>query len=217
MAKPKCAGKSRQTGLPCKRGPTAGSRYCKFHGGRIPKGADSPRYKHGRYSRHLPSNLAQKYGEALADPDLMELRDEVALLHTRLCQLIESGESLPLWDKTAEAYADLRQAMVDKDDVAIAAGLSLLENYLRRGKADSMRWREIYQTVNNVTRIKEREHKRAVALQQMMTLEQFMLIIGKIADIARKTITNKDDLKQFTQELDGTWSGVTRAENTSNH
>ncbi len=43
---PRCGAHARTTGKPCKKAAMANGR-CRNHGGRSPKGKDSPRYKHG--------------------------------------------------------------------------------------------------------------------------------------------------------------------------
>ena len=57
---------------------------CKLHGGKSLAGAAHPNFKTGRYSKYLPKHLAKAYDEIKADPKLLQLDDDVALLEARL-------------------------------------------------------------------------------------------------------------------------------------
>ena len=57
---------------------------------------EAPRFETGRYSKYLPTRLAGRYEEARADPELLALRDDIALLDTRVAQTVaalDTGES----------------------------------------------------------------------------------------------------------------------------
>jgi hypothetical protein len=51
-----------------------------MHGGKTPKGPDSPHWKHGRDASEKPPTLAEQHAMALADPELMRYRHDAALL-----------------------------------------------------------------------------------------------------------------------------------------
>ena len=78
-----CGAKTRSA-TPCQRPPVAGRERCRLHGGATPIGAASPHFRTGRHSKYLPARLAGRYAEALADEKLLELRDDVALIHARI-------------------------------------------------------------------------------------------------------------------------------------
>jgi hypothetical protein len=89
-----CGAKTR-SGEPCKRPPVAGRTRCRQHGGASLAGVCSPRFKHGRRSRylkHLTGSLAAGYRAALADPRLLELTEDVALVTARIGELLAKGK-----------------------------------------------------------------------------------------------------------------------------
>jgi len=61
---------------------------CLAHGGTTPRGAASPHFKIGRYSRSLPGHLVAAYEEALSDPRLLSLRDDIALTDAMLMETL---------------------------------------------------------------------------------------------------------------------------------
>jgi hypothetical protein len=65
-----------------------GRTVCLAHGGKTPRGATSPHFKTGRYSRSLPGHLVAAYEQALQDPTLMSLRDEIALTDAMISELL---------------------------------------------------------------------------------------------------------------------------------
>jgi len=90
-----CTARSKRSGQQCQKGATPGRIVCHMHGGKTPAGAASPQFKTGRYSKQLPVRLAARYQEAQADAELISLHDDVALLDTRLSELLEHLDTDP--------------------------------------------------------------------------------------------------------------------------
>lgn len=72
-----------------------GEGRCYRHFGNQPRGKDSPHYKHGERVRNRYANLDPKLAEdfhrMVGDPELHELRDEIALTRVRIGQLLADG------------------------------------------------------------------------------------------------------------------------------
>ena len=76
---------------------------------KAPRGAASPHFKTGRYSRSLPGHLVDAYEQALHDPTLMSLRDELALTDTMLCEtLSQITEDMP-WANKSKLFGQIRR------------------------------------------------------------------------------------------------------------
>lgn len=177
-----------------------------MHGGRLPVGGAHPGFKTGAHSKYLPTGLATKYAESLGDAELLELRADVALLQARLFQLLEANESLPLLQQAQAAFTDLERALLKQDAPRTTQALKELKLLLQRGVADHHRWREIYEVLEGMGRTKEREHKRLVAMQQMISAEQFGTFILVITDAAKRTIKDPQSLSAFADELAKLWN-----------
>src|SRR5690606_14036435 len=76
-----CKAKSKRSGVRCKKDAVIGGEVCHIHGGKTPKGVDSPQYIHGRYSKTLPQQIRAKIETDASDPlDLLpELQVQRAL------------------------------------------------------------------------------------------------------------------------------------------
>ena len=84
-----------RAGTPCQRAPRPNER-CSKHGGKSLAGIASPRFTSGRSSVVLPTRLAARYHEAHADPQLLAIWDDVALVDARIADVlgrVDSGES----------------------------------------------------------------------------------------------------------------------------
>ncbi len=196
--------KIKRIGERCKAPAITGRTKCRVHGGKTHvAGPTHPSWKHGNRSKYIPTRLAEKYAESLSDPHLTEYRQDIGLLEARLYELLQTGESLPLWDKTQDAYRELRAEMASGNQAGIAYALSSLESLINRGMADALRWAEVYRVTEQIGKTKEREHKRMVQAQQMVSAEQLLAMFAQIADAAKRTFTNKEELRSFAQTLNG--------------
>jgi len=90
---------------------------CHMHGGKTPGGYGSPNLRHGRYSKYLPAQLANQYQTAQADVNLLELRDEIALLDVRIGQVVSelgelsegAGDEVKKWDEIGKLMEQRRK------------------------------------------------------------------------------------------------------------
>jgi hypothetical protein len=115
----KCDAKT-QSGGRCRRAPMPNGR-CYKHGGATPVGPASPHFKHGRHSVLLKDikGLGAHYERALADPDLLNLDGEIALVDARLASLLEKVQKGGarasvdgIWPQL-DALIDTRRKLVD--------------------------------------------------------------------------------------------------------
>ena len=107
----RCGAKTRSGGK-CRNFPSEGKARCDLHGGASPQGKASRSFKHGRYSKHLPTRLAARYDDLLADVGLRHLHDEIALITVRLQDVAETLSGDPnshTWDSLKEHMIALRQ------------------------------------------------------------------------------------------------------------
>lgn len=198
-----CTAKSKRSGEQCKRGAVPGSTKCHMHGGKSLVGAASPVLKTGRYSKYLPERLMARYGEAQADADLLVLRDEVALVDTRLAELlgrVDTGESARRWQEAQDAFGELHKARLKGDAKEFVAAMDGLERTLLSGN-DYGLWAEIANAVDLRKRLVESERKRLVEMQQVITAERAMVLLTTVVDIIRTHVTDRDTLAVISAEF----------------
>jgi hypothetical protein len=89
-ARKKICGAKTRAGTPCKCAPMENGR-CYRHGGATPKGADSPHFIHGGYSKYVHQEIADKV-IAFQDADPFDLTDELALARALLADYMSRVE-----------------------------------------------------------------------------------------------------------------------------
>lgn len=135
-----CGAKTK-SGSPCRMSAMPNGR-CRIHGGKTPAaGITHPTFKTGRYSKHLPTRLSQGYQQALSDPDLLQLNDEIRLTDSLISSLLER------FDSQSTAHQ-----------------------------------RELSDLIEQRRRLVESEGKRLTAMQQMITMERALMLIGHITE-----------------------------------
>lgn len=82
-----CKATSKRTGQRCKLPAADGYAVCRFHGGATPRGADSPHFRHGRYSRYLNQSLQHKLA-AVDDENPLDLLPELSVQRTLFADYI---------------------------------------------------------------------------------------------------------------------------------
>lgn len=199
-----CTATSKGSGEQCKNVAVPGYPVCRFHGaGSKDKPGGRP-IIHGRYSSRLPERLAGRYGEALSDPQLLELRAEVALVGTRIGELIEridTGESAQRWKALQTANGNLKAATRSGDKVEFMAAMAALEVAIEAGGQDYQTWREIAELTEQRRKLVDSEHKRLVAMQQMITSEQAMILLAAITDVVRRNVSDPSTLAAISADI----------------
>jgi len=185
--------------------PTEGAR-CRYHGGASLRGIDAPRYKHGRYSKYLPDALTDRYHAAQSDPDLLSLREDVALLDTRISdrvQALDAGDSRQLWGQLSATYAAFIQAQRMGKTQEMAEALVKLGNLIKRGGSQGEVWSEIIGLLDQRRKLVESERKRLVDLQQMITTERAMTLVSAIVSSITEHVQDKGALSAIVADLRG--------------
>ena len=171
-----------------------------MHGGKTPRGAASPHFKHGRYSRYLHPSLQERYAESVTDMQLLALKDEIAILDVRASQLVgrlESGETEGLW---AEGRRLIKAVQANKGGAKAAELLRELFDIIERGAASESCWSELGDLFQDRRRLVESERKRMVEMQLYITAEQFTMLVEGIAKVLRE---NVHDVEVLARVLDG--------------
>lgn len=197
-ARCRCGAKTRQGGE-CASWAMPNGR-CRMHGGLSLGGVASPTFKTGRWSKYIPGRMLERYQEAQADDALLELREDIALLDSRLADVlsrVDTGESGSLWRQARAAWEASQSA-----DVASAVAAKLeLEDLFTRGVADYAAWGEVQRLLQERRKVVESERKRQIELQQMITVERALLLVTAVVDSVRTHVNDPAVLGAISQDL----------------
>lgn len=197
-------GAKKKNGTPCQKSPINGRNRCRLHGGASPRGIAHPRFKTGRYSKDLPSRLSKRYEEAKEDEKLLELRDEIAILESRIGDLLsrtDSGESGATWRAAQKTFSELRVAAQTGDQAKFAELLNDLGRIIGRGVSDYAAWDEVVRTIERRRKLAESERKRLIETNQMISSEQAMGMLGFVVSVIKKHVTDDQTLAAISADI----------------
>ena len=171
-----CGAKNR-SGNPCPRPPVTGRNRCYHHGGATPRGIAAGSFKTGKFSRDLPTRLAARYAEAAADPQLLDMRHEIALLDARILELVGS---------------------IDADDIGTPAGDVPAPRDI---DAERALWRDIRDAIQERARLVSGEARRLNDMQQTITAERAALLFGVVLDSIRRNVSDRAALVAISADM----------------
>ena len=198
----RCTAKSKQSGERCKNWASVGMKVCHIHGGKTPRGMAAPAFKNGRYSKHLPTRLTERYEASLKDPELLELKNEIALIDSRLEDLlrrVDTGESGGLWLAVQNTWREHKTGTpAEKARAAV-----MLDRLIEEALQDYMAWSEIQIALEQRRKLVESERKRLVDMQQYITSQQAMTLVAAMIGIIKENVRDRDTLQNISTAVNG--------------
>lgn len=216
-----------RSGQQCGRKPTPGREVCRLHGGATPVGLASANFKHGRYSKHLPKDMEAAFFDAVADPDFLSQRSEIAMMTSRIETLLnaakeQSGGSSESWKELRTVWRDLNKVLRD--------GVEARKN---NNKAETERcdreYQELFRRVGKIIdgayeadrlvtsalrlleprrHLVESERRRIVEQAQVIEISRVAILVELLADGVRKHVRDEIVLaaigREFTSVLGAT-------------
>ena len=200
----RCTAVNLKAGRRCKNMAVAGSTTCRFHGAGSPGvgRASGAAIQRGRHSRYLPRRLLETYQRGMTDPDLLELRDEIALLDTRVSQLLKEvrkqgeDESVKTWRQITSLIESRRRLAVSERERLIKAGQTITTENL----------------VAFVGAVLEILRKRLEHQQFVMVARDLQKMIGATSGMPMQQETV--DNQVMWAKLNERWSRIARGEMT---
>lgn len=184
---------------------------CNWHGGNSPTGEANGQWKGGvsrdrrphqyRYDPYLPEKLLQRYEEAEEDTELISSRAEMALVTTRIQEVVErldQGEAGALWLACRDLIKEYRR---ERDVDVQKAVLDELFDVIQKGAQDYMGWQEIQQLAETRRRLSETEQKRMVNLRQYITAEQATHLVATITGVVLRNVHDPATIARIRDEL----------------
>jgi len=172
---PRCQGYKRD-GTRCKGVAIAGTSYCRFHGGRMIQ----HNTKSGLYRKYQPEHIRKKVDELLNNPELMNMREHVALMGALLSDVWETISKRIKEDQRLATTAAEREAAQHLTDDEIQT---------------------VMQLADRTTAAIERAAKVGLALKAMVSLDTVDRVLEVVVDIASKFLRTEKQREKFLEEL----------------
>ncbi len=206
----KCAGK-RTNGQPCRAWAQHTSDYCvaceRRRRGQFKPGPLAPNYKHGIYAKVVPARLLQAYQEGLRDPELLSGKDEVALLRSRLTELIErvdTGESDTAWDLLHAAKYEFELNVSQPDPTAKAKAqkaLNTIMELIDTGHTQRLAWADVERLTALLDKLKISERRRLMELKAYVTITDMLTVLQTIKLNLQKVVPQEVADKESQQRI----------------
>jgi len=175
-----------------------------MHGGKSLAGVASATWRTGRYSKYMPTNLLAAFRERLADPSILALRSEIAVLQTRLGSLLDTvsrGGHARLWERLGAQWADFHAAQNAGDVARAAALLADIDRTITTGAADAGAWREIGDTIERIRRAVDTETRREVIAQDYVSRPLVAAVLVELGRLCRDNVHDQAALTAITEGL----------------
>ena len=177
---------------------------CRLHGGNSAIGFASGQWKHGRYSKHMPNRLLPDYMDAVRDKNLLALRHDIALVDTRMNDLIgriDIGDSGSIWEKAKEEFRSFRVATAHNDGAAVRLHLNELDKLLDQGLQDFSIWQDIMRLLEHRRKLVETEMRRLDRLHQFMTAEEAQALMLAVGEAIKRHVKDTQVLGEISRDL----------------
>ena len=193
-----CAAKTRAGGR-CKQ-PALLSGRCRFHGGKSLKGIASPTFKTGVRSRYMPRNLGARFREAMNDPALLKLDQDVAVVEAQLLELLRKFEEPgPEWEQAARLFAETDAAIISGDGATANARRAELKDLLTKGCGQSELRRGVLELIEQRRRLIDSIRKHEVQSAEIITLTEAQVLFSGMAHLVREHVKDKQALRAIAE------------------
>lgn len=190
-------------GQRCKQPVVPGREVCRYHGGLTPRGIAHPNFKHGRYSKSLPTRLAAQYQASINDPELLKLDDEIALVEARIHELLkrlDENQSRALWSDLSNAYRQIREAIKIGQKDLLIEGINRIESILAKRERYEL-WDELYKVVDVKRRLVESRRLHLIQEQQIISAEQAMALVSALLESINRAVPDRSVRAKIEHEF----------------
>lgn len=205
QARAVCGAKTRSGGT-CHNAPLPNGR-CRMHGGHAASGTAHYKFKTGRYSKYMPQRLLERYNEGVNDPDLLTLHDDVAVITTRLSELldkVDKQDTGAAWKALRASYSKLQTSIRERDTVKTAGLLVELETLIDTGTSDWALWQEISSVMEQRRKLVETERRLLIERDQVITVEQMMIMARQFMEMVTTHVRDRDAVTAIAADIRAT-------------
>lgn len=205
----RCTKNAKTTGKRCKKNACIGYDACELHGGKTPRGWANPNTKHGGYSGHIPTRLGAEFEASLNDPQLHDLKAEMALVNTRIKELLgklDLERDGSAWEDVKDARDTIRIAMKSGDPTQMIFAFNYLDDVINRAYDDTNTWENITRLIEQQRKLAESYRKIVADAETTLSQENIAGIAGAIVRIVSTHVSNVKLLSAINQDIGSLFS-----------
>jgi hypothetical protein len=181
---------------------------CRLHGGKTPVGIASPNYKHGRYSAFMPQKLLRGYARQVRDPDLLQQRDEIALIDSLIFEALErmsDADSPATWLQLRRLWRTMKHANDAGDMRRAAAKMAAIDEVIRRGASDLDQREDVLYLIERKRRVIESQSRREVQERLFISYDDAAAMFREVVEAVSSVVSDPDQLAEISRR----WSAIT--------
>lgn len=197
-----CGAKTRSGGK-CRKFPLENGR-CRLHGGLSLHGPAHPSFKHGGRSKYMPKGVYTRYQEALADPEIVRSRQNLATIESRLRELfgqLDAKASGELWKSMQDAVQDMVSSAEAGDSDRLKAAMQEVVRISKRGFKDYHVWREICEQIDRQAKLEQHYLATLETQQQMLSSEQAMMLLNGVIEAVKRHVSDTGVLAHIAADF----------------
>ena len=179
---------------------------CRMHGGKARKGVEHPNSSHLRYSKYAPDKIVERYKEMVADPQMLTLKEEIALIRARIAELlgnIKEQQSEQTWVELRATLRQVQKARSKKDVPKMATGLTQMEELIEAGFSTVDDWGELGAQMDRLSRLVALERRHIIEMRYLMSAEQVGVLFTQLIQILTMRITDADTRRAVVTDIRG--------------
>lgn len=189
----------------CGRPAITGKQYCQFHGGKQRIAAmRKPGTPGKKYDKYMPASLIDKYNEAMDDPDLISLRDSIALVDARIKDTLSHfDEMVPekYWRDFQSLWADFMFAIRTNDTVRQTVLVRQIDAKIQETTAYANMWDELTNSLDLHRKLVDTEYRRLNAMKSMMPIDEVMRLLATVTLSMRDAVYKYSDDRTATRVI----------------
>ncbi|MCK5613524.1 hypothetical protein KAR91_67260 [Candidatus Pacearchaeota archaeon] len=177
---------------------------CRKHGGASLSGVAHPNAKHLRYSKHLPKHLKGNYEAALKNPEYLSMRNELALVETRLEDLVAQlgkGNTKLLFGKLGRLVGWLKKAVVRGDTSRLGELILELDELAKEGGAEVGTWKEIENVIMLKNGLVAGQARILVGMGLVITAEEQLTSVRALMEILKDELRDPNQLNRIGKRI----------------
>lgn len=147
-------------------------------------------YREGRNAEHMPDEMRERYHRRMMDPEILSMRDDIAVLDLRSGYLFENvrNAEAPSWRTALKKTIDAFKVARERGDVAdmtaaLNAHINLIDGELW---PDHMAWAEIRAILQERAKLVDMERKRLEAIKGTIAMEQAQRFMAAVSQLVRE-------------------------------
>jgi hypothetical protein len=165
--------------------------------------ARNPR-EDGERSKHMQGDMATRYERSLQDTELLNLRRDLAMMETRIHDLMDTvniGESRTAWNELQAAGQEFNRLWHGRQLAQSQQQLLVILDLIDHGSERANGWDELQRTIELRRKLSETETKRLVALKQFVTAERAMTLIEDVMEVIKRNVLDPEVRRNCVRDL----------------